>query len=255
MKNKIGIIFILICSPFILSAQDSLNLLHQVLDLVTAIQEIESQFPESERRRHSVVLYSKADFSGDRIALDNDWSARSHQNSWNDEVASIEVPRGYEVWLYEHPGFRGRALVISQDWSVRDNPGWRKRISSIRLISPYDQDYSPPERRSHHRHDHCQEGHEAHGVTLYSKKDFSGASMTLLRDWSVSRHQDSWDDRISSMYIPEGYEVVLYEDSRFRGRSTLLKGTWSRRRQREFWEEQGFWHNRVSSIEIYETGR
>jgi len=199
---------------------------------------------EENRSDDSVILYSKANYHGDRFKLYNDWSANRDHNSWNDEIASIEVPRGLELWLYEDKNFRGECLIISRDWSVKENPWWKNRISSVRMVSISDREQPRHHPRHVHRNDDWQDCHFEAGVTIYEHRHFSGHSRTIYDDWSVHRSSDFWNDRISSIDIPAGYQVILYKSRDFDGRSLTLRGP----RSVQF--EKGSWNDEISSIEI-----
>lgn len=199
---------------------------------------------EENRSGHSAILYSNANYHGERFKLDNDWSANRHHNSWNDEVASIEVPRGIELWLYEDKNFRGEYLIISRDWSVKENPWWKNRISSVRVVYTSDREQPRHHPRHGHRNDDCRDRHHEAGVTIYEHRHFSGRSRTMYDDWSVQRSDDFWNDRISAIDIPAGYKVILYKSRDFDGRSLTFRGP------RSVKLEKDSWNDAVSSIEI-----
>lgn len=248
MKTYFTVALILGLAPLFLKAQTKQSKTSErVREVIATVQEIEASFDNHRRNSRSVTFYAEADFCGRNFLLTSDWSVRNKWDYWNDEIASIEVPKGWEVRLYEHANFRGEVLTISRDWSVRDNPWWRNRISSVRLVPALYRD-RPHERRAP-RCDHwpCHCSKQGAGVTLYEKKDFSGASKTIHGDWSVRPSGDFWNDRISSIHIPAGYEVIVYKHAHFQGRSIRLKGPWPFRRHRDFWDD---WDDEISSIEV-----
>ena len=254
MKTQLFAFLTLGFLPFFINVQNHPNEMEKMEDSITAFKEKDSkltrliEFTISEIEEHdrdrSVILYSKARFSGKSFELNNDWSASNLHNHWNDEIASIEVPRGLEVWLYEHKNFRGKSLCISGDWSVRDKPWWRNRISSVRLVYTSDREWSKRHKRHRHKDHHWRDGHKKKGVILYEDRHFSGRSITIYGDWLGKHKDDFWDDRISSIYVPSGYKVILYKKSGFRGDSKTLKGP------RSVQLEKGSWNDKVSSIEI-----
>ncbi len=195
---------------------------------------------DAQRGRRAVTFFADANFCGESFSLNCDWSAAHSRDRWNDAIASIIVPRGWEVWLYEHANFRGASRVIYDDWSIYDDPWWRCRISSVRLVRT---------RGGHRggRGDHVRYPRDPLppvGVTIYEHDNFSGASLNITRDWSVRYTDDFWNDRISSIDVHPGYVVVIYEHANFRGRSAVLEGPWTIRRHRDFWNDQ------ISSIEV-----
>jgi len=254
MKTQLIVCLILGLMPYHLSAQDNTTVLVNSEENTPDKEEdsklfkfIEFTISHAQARRNSrsVVLYSEKDFYGENFVLNRDWSSRHHASYWNDQIASIEIPEGWEVWLYEHTDFRGRALVISEDWSVRDNPWWRNRISSIRLVDVFDQNCEPQPRRTHREHQHRHGHHRERGVTVYNHSHFDGASKTIYDDWSKRNSDDFWNNRISSIDVPSGYVVILYKHSDFEGRSLKLKGPCSVKLDNDSW------NNKVSSIEVY----
>jgi len=256
MKTGLIVCIILGFVPYYLSAQNTTTASidskenprseekrSKFLDLI----EFTIETAHSQRNNRSAILHSEADFGGKDFALNNDWSASHHRDYWNDRIASIEVPPGSEVWIYEYANFQGRALVITRDWSVHDNPWWRNRISSVNVVTSFHHEYPRRERDNRYEHDHRRNYHRESGVTLYKKKDLSGASMTIYDDWSVHQRDEFWNDCISGIHIPRGYEVIIYKHPHFQGRSQRLKGPLTLRGHHGFWDD---WNNEISSVEI-----
>lgn len=192
--------------------------------------------------QRAVVLYADANFCGESMVLHSDWSASHPRSYWNDVIASVIVPRGWEVWIYEHTHFRGASIVLTYDWSVIDDPWWRNRISSVRIVPSNRRNdrYQRPNRPGRNR-DYYRGRPE---VVLYEHSNFNGSALAIRGDWSVRYRDDFWNDRISSIYVPPGFAVILYEHSNFRGRSVLLEGSWRAFRARDWWND------RVSSIQV-----
>lgn len=110
-------------------------------------------------RRPRVIFYQHANYRGDELvvypgdALDN-FSGRTFENgiSLNDEISSIRVEGGAEVYVYENSRYRGQVLRLTE--SVRDltgrllpdNPSasWNDRISSFRVELPRRSSGGPP---------------------------------------------------------------------------------------------------------------
>ena len=243
MKTQ-GIVYvIIICYTGALTSwcQDSsTNLFDKIVE---TIHYWDMEFQD--HQEHLITAYSGSNFSGMRLELNHDWST-SHNQYWNDEIASIEVPHGYRVLLFEHADYGGRELMISEDWSVRDNPWWRDRISSIRIIPDYRQGRSDNHccHECGRRQCNCQ---YSSAVTVNSKKNFNGRSLRLRNDWTIDDDDDYWNDRISAIDIPHGFVVILYKRPYFRGRSERIEGPWSSDRNDGIWDR---WNNEISSIRI-----
>ncbi len=257
MKTQLIIILILGFQQFYVNAQsdraenaitkDSITLTKEKNSMLRDLIEFTISQAKENKSDHSAIFYSNDNYHGERFKLDNDWSANVHHNSWNDEIASIEVPRGIELWLYEDKNFRGESLIISRDWSVKDNPWWRNRISSVRVVYTYDREQPRYDPRHGHRNDDWRNRHHEAGVTIYEHHHFSGRSRTIYDDWVRLSSDDFWDDRISSIDIPAGYQIILYKSRDFDGRSLTLRGP------RSVQLEKYSWNDEVSSIEIMHT--
>ena len=249
MKSQLIFYLILGFATFNINAQDNSTPINEETDESEFVRLVEFIITESEenRRVRPVVLFSKPGFRGKSFDLENDWTANRRRNHWNDRIGSIEVPRGWEVWVYEHPHFKGRVLVIDDDWSVRDNPWWRNRISSVRLINTNHRRHRPHTRKNRnddrHRHGNRHRHRQESGITVYEHKRFSGSSLTLKRDWSMWESDSFWNDQISSIEVPKGYVITLYKHAGFKGHSLKLKGPCSIKLNDK-------WNDEVSSIKI-----
>jgi hypothetical protein len=100
------------------------------------------------------------------------------------------------------------------------------------------------------------------GVTVYEDPDFRGSSRTFdgnsfdLQDirgpcfgFLDTSSEGSWDDCISSIRVPSGWEITLYEDDRYEGRNITLSAD-----VRDLEELRGpcgdDWDDCVSSIRV-----
>lgn len=79
-----------------------------------------------------ITLYKGANFTGQSLEINGDWSAASDM-SWNDVISSIKIPAGWEVTIYEHaPGNpSGKSLILTNDWNAPAD--WKGKISNIRV--------------------------------------------------------------------------------------------------------------------------
>ncbi len=64
------------------------------------------------------------------------------------------------------------------------------------------------------------------GITFYEHGGFTGASKTIASDWDFSSSPE-WNDRISSIRIPNGYKIQVFEHGQFGGASRILTADWS----------------------------
>lgn len=60
-------------------------------------------------------------------------------------------------------------------------------------------------------------------VCFYADSNYTGESICAAEGDEVKRIMKSWNDRISSINVPEGMVVSIYENDNFSGRSTTLK--------------------------------
>lgn len=182
-----------------------------------------------------VKLFQNERYRGDYITVDYSWSALDANDPWNDAIESIRIPEGWEVWAYEHSYFRGDRMVLTHNWNGRRNRRWKGRISSVKVVkrSPYSEA------------DGHNQGHfDRVPVTIFEDDNFDGAARRVLWEWTASRGEEYWNDRISSIYVPEGFRVVVYEHSYFRGRSMVLNKSWSAPRGENWWNDQ------ISSLRV-----
>ena len=125
MKTKLFVIVSLGFLPFFISAQSNPNERENTQDSTSVIKEKSTKLErlieftisqiEEHDRNSSVILYSNARFSGERFELEHDWSANGRHDYWNNEISSIEVPRGLEVWIYQYKNFEGEVLCVRGD--------------------------------------------------------------------------------------------------------------------------------------------
>ncbi len=81
-------------------------------------------------------------------------------------------------------------------------------------------------------------------ITIYEHSNFSGASKNIVGSWNAESWNSTWNDKISSISVPAGYQVLVYEHSNYGGKVKVLKGNWTATIAKEFWND------RISSIEI-----
>lgn len=79
------------------------------------------------------------------------------------------------VTVYEHINFQGQSMPVVGDIAFLGN-GWNDRISSIRIDRGY-------------------------RIQIYADANYSGASMILDNDWTVTNSSMQWNDKISCIRI------------------------------------------------------
>lgn len=180
-----------------------------------------------------VALFAEMHFKGEHIFISEDWNCSNYNIPcfW---IESIMIPKGWGVWVYEGANFTGDFLRLTDSWNGADHSGhvWRDNIRSIRIVQKVEADC---------RH-HTPNFSEA--ITVF-EHDFEGASMKLTGSWTIGGHNGfAWNDRISSIHVPEGMVIRVYEHGDFKGNYKDIQGFW----KPSAWDD--FWNDRISSIEI-----
>ena len=150
----------------------------------------------------AVELYKDYNFSGEVLRLDSP-GYHALPNNFNDQVSSLVIPSGYAVTLYEERNQAGRAVDLG---AGRHNiSGFNDVVSSlvIKRVSGDPVNSGRP------------------GVEFFQDYDFGGQRLKVdnLGYYPMPSY---FNDRVSSLIVPEGYEVTLYEDYNQAGRSIKL---------------------------------
>jgi hypothetical protein len=151
-----------------------------------------------------VEFFSNYDFTGERLKVDT-LGYYAIPSYFNDKLSSLIVPSGYEVTLYEDYNQAGRSIKLG---AGRHNVGrFNDRVSSVVIRQVDTENPTPiPGRRE---------------VQLF--EDFSSRGDRLVVDrtgyYAIPRY---FDNRLSSIIVPKGYEVTLYEHYNRGGRSVIL---------------------------------
>lgn len=142
-----------------------------------------------------VTLYADANYSGDSASLG---VGRYNQVPFgNDKLSSLRVPKGMKITLYEDGSYSGQKMVCAMDTpyvgdSVNDE------ISSFVI-----------------------EESSSVGVIAYTDASYGGWS----REFAPGKYDlgaSIGNDKLSSLYIPDGYKVTLYEDTNYAGKQLVL---------------------------------
>lgn len=83
-------------------------------------------------------------------------------------------------------------------------------------------------------------------VVLYFDWQFSGASRSISDNLSLGP-SNPWNDKISSIRIPSGWEITVYEHENFKGVSRILTKDWS------VTGPNDPWNDKISSIQVRRT--
>lgn len=175
---------------------------------------------------NNMVLFEEVGYKGDHIVVNQDWNT-DHPIG----VESIRVPYGWEVWVYEYNNFEGNYKRLTHSWNGLNGSNdhlWRNNIRSIRIIQ------KAPVLSAQYTSPH---------IEVFDESNYLGQPYTLSGNWSCHTPSNQlWDNRISSIRIPQGVRVVVFENPNFSGKSFTLTSSTSL---------LGFWNNQISSIQVF----
>ncbi len=82
----------------------------------------------------------------------------------------------------------------------------------------------------------------AQNITIYQDAYFKGASKTVYGNTAFVGND--WNDRISSIRVPNGYRLIVYRDANYKGATTTITGDWTVTPTSREWNDQ------ISSFKI-----
>ncbi|MEZ4936693.1 MAG: beta/gamma crystallin-related protein [Crocinitomicaceae bacterium] len=88
---------------------------------------------------------------------------------------------------------------------------------------------------------------EAQQITIFEDVNFGGGSKNITSNWKATGDQSIWNDKISSIRVPEGTIIVIYEHSNYLGAHKVISRDWQAN------EEDGVWNDQISAIKILDT--
>jgi hypothetical protein len=103
-------------------------------------------------------------------------------------------------------------------------------------------------------------------IWFFEQENFKGKKLVLkVGTYTLEQMGFDWNDRISSVLIPEGFEVQIYTNDNFSGNTTDLNGYWQGKTTMQRWRNEGYsqlktvegdpyntnFDNAVSSIQIF----
>lgn len=83
-------------------------------------------------------------------------------------------------------------------------------------------------------------------VVLY-EGSFSGAQTVIHDNWNAKGENAIWNDKISSIKVPQGWKLLLYEHRDYQGDYLQIENNWDASLHHKDW------NNRVSSIKIIKS--
>lgn len=156
-----------------------------------------------------ITLYRDYGPSGDSYVQ---CSSGNVPAEWNDQISAIVVPSSWHIVAYRDYNRRGPSVRIgSGTWSAPAE--WNDQISYLRIYQG------------------C--------PVFFQDYDLKGQSLVVCRSQNVPA---SWNDMISSAYLPSGWRINGYRDYDRRGPSTRLSSG--------RWAASASWNDQISSLRV-----
>jgi len=154
----------------------------------------------------SVTLYQHCKYGGKAVSLKTgiyELPALKAMGLRDNDVSSIQVPKGYRVLIFDDPRRFGRPLSLYRSIKCLKGTGYNDKVSAVVIRSL--------------KH-----------ATVYQYCFAKGRSV-LLSPGRYSRQElqelGVRNDDVSSIRLPPGLEMRLFEHDGFRGRSVVRKKT------------------------------
>lgn len=92
-----------------------------------------SHHSNSHSSNRGVTLYKDCGFRGSSITLDEGRYNHDELGIGNDNLSSIEVPRGYKITIYQNENYGGKSKTYYNDVNCLTDDDMNDRTSSIRI--------------------------------------------------------------------------------------------------------------------------
>lgn len=161
-----------------------------------------------------VCFFMDENYQGESLCTTEGNSVDALPSKWNDRISSIKIPYGMVVSVSKDVNFSGKTLTFKDDvdsllllkWANLNN-----EISSFRVRS---------------------------AACFYEFDGFSGESFCLSGNESIDLYQNNkpankyhivnpFNDRISSISIPDDTHVTIYADDEYTGKYFVLMNNFS----------------------------
>ncbi|OQX25978.1 MAG: hypothetical protein BWK80_12825 [Desulfobacteraceae bacterium IS3] len=139
-------------------------------------------------------------------------------NRWNDKISSVWVGEGYKVTVYEHTGFGGKSQTL-----YGRNGGSLYNLTDIAFNDSISSYSAERDTRGEWNSEQPEDSDVNAYCKFYEHTDGNGASFSagIGSRNSLGR---KWNDKISSVWVQQGYSVTIYEDNDLEGESYTLSG-------------------------------
>jgi len=159
----------------------------------------------------NVSVYQHCGYKGFKTTLapgNYDLKDLINRGVLNDDISSLRVPNGYEVFVYEHHHFQGKRLRFRSNDDCLVNNKFNDRISSIKVKRVQ---VRPKPKRA----------------TVYQHCSYKGYRVGLAvgnYDLNKLRRMGIRNDDLSSLKVSSGYEIIVFQHHHFAGRRLKFRG-------------------------------
>jgi hypothetical protein len=169
------------------------------------------------RRDRGVTLFRDARLAGASESFLEDVPDLARTSVGAREASSIDVPEGCEATLYTGVDYSGRSATFRETHdNLRLTEVGNDAAASLRV------DCGQRPRRPRPGGRTPRSGSPAEGVTLYSDKDFRGASVAFRSDVRDLSRTGVGGRSASSIEVPPGCRATLFSETDFQGRSATF---------------------------------
>ena len=148
-----------------------------------------------------VSIYKSNNYGGDFLYLDvGNYNLSTYNSfiSWDNLINSIKIPIGhnYKVTCYDANNYSGTSLVLTADAPNLSLSSFGNNISSLKI-------------------------EETPGVGLFTEINYVGTITYIENPRAFNFYNDGYNDILSSVIIPSGYQLYLTENVASGGNVTL----------------------------------
>lgn len=229
---------------------------------------------DEDDRRAPVTFYRDYSRRGPRLGVGTGSRGRLDA-TWDNSISSVRVAPGYEVRIYDGVDLRGDFRVIrgGSRGVARDLTDFNDRISSYRVgfvrqdgydgHDGYHDGYRDDDHDGYyddHRDDYHHDGGAYYdggpygppAVRFFRDLDARGSIMEFRGDAAGDLY-GNWNDAVSSISVPAGFDIIVYEHANYRGASRRFPGSGPGRlyNLREFNDRISSYRIRYAGGEVY----
>lgn len=146
------------------------------------------------------ALYEHDNYRGHSLIIGAGQRFSNVGAGWNDKASSVRVGPGCTLTLYQHSNFSGDQRTVTGDTASLGNL-WNDQTSSASC--------------------QCTRGVDRF-CRFYADVNFNGANRGVAENTSLRYVGDAWNDKISSVKVPQGCSLRVYQHRDFGGDSRVF---------------------------------